>query len=67
MSDYGDEDWEDEPSDWEDDGDDDFDYEQYIADHHSDHILSTSLSPIWRWTAIVLLVLMVMGYLFLAQ
>ena len=37
-------------------GDDDFDYEQYIADHHSSSKLSTGLSPLWRAVVIVLLV-----------
>ncbi len=40
-----------------DDWEDDFDYDEYIAEHHSDQVLSKSMRPIWRWTAIVLLAL----------
>ena len=35
---------------------DDFDYEQYVEEHHSPEKISTGLPPIWRAVVIVLIV-----------
>ena len=38
------------------DAEDDFDYDQYVEDHHSTSVTSTTLSPIWRAVVVVLVI-----------
>jgi hypothetical protein len=42
---------------------DDFDYDQYIEEHHSSSLTSTSLSPLWRAVIVVLVVAFVASLL----
>jgi hypothetical protein len=51
--------WRDE---WETDVDD-FDYEEYIADNFDSGPHRTSIAPLWRLVALVLLVLFLLGFL----
>ncbi len=51
---------------WSDEGDeseDDFDYEQYVEDHHSISEVSTRLSPLWRAVVAVLVLAFVASLL----
>ncbi len=47
---------------WSDDEYDDvdeFDYEQYVEDHHSPSVTSTTLSPVWRAVVVLLVIVFV--------
>ena len=53
---------------WRDDfesEDEDFDYEQYVADHFPSSNYQTSIPRLWRIVAIVLLLLFLLGFLML--
>ena len=55
---------------WRDDEDyetdvDDFDYEQYVEDNFSSSLTTTRTPPLWRWVAVLLLVLFALGFLLL--
>jgi uncharacterized membrane protein YvbJ len=43
---------------------DDFDYEEYVADNFGTSPHRTSIAPLWRLVAFVLLVLFLLGFLF---
>lgn len=43
--------------------DDDFDYDQYIEEHHSSSLTSRTLSPLWRAVIVVLVVAFVASLL----
>lgn len=40
-----------------DDGDDDFDYDQFVEDNYGHTLTNTATKPIWRLVAVVMLVL----------
>lgn len=52
--------WRDE----EDVGDEEFDYDQYVADNFPSSNYRTGTKPLWRIVAVVLLVLFFLGFLF---
>ena len=35
---------------------DDFDYESYVAEHHSDSLTNTNLAPVWRAVIVILVI-----------
>jgi hypothetical protein len=47
-----------------DDGDDDFDYDEFIDQHFSSSLVNRRLSPVWWWTAVTLLAVFVAYLLF---
>ncbi len=53
---------------WKDEADtdlDDFDYDQYVADNFPTTSTPTSIAPLWRIVAIVLLLMFLLGFLLL--
>ena len=48
--------WRDEFDGGYEDSEDDFDYEQYVREHHSPSATSSTLSPVWRFVVIALVV-----------
>ena len=42
----------------------DFDYDEYIAENFPSNRQPTSISPLWRIVALVLLILFLLGFLF---
>ncbi len=56
----------DEDEDMDDDGDgEDFDYDSFVEENFSSNLSSKTLSPIWRFVAIAMLVML--GLVFLLQ
>lgn len=51
-----------EEGEWDDDADDDFDYDQYVADNFEGSTTNTNTAPMWRLVAVILLVLFALGY-----
>ena len=43
---------------------DDFDYDQYVAENFPSSASQTSVAPLWRIVAIILLFLFLLGFLF---
>jgi len=52
-----------EESDWEEDAEDDFDYEEFVADHFEVGSTNTRTAPAWRLVAVILLILFALGFL----
>ncbi len=53
--------WYDEEGEGE--GDDDFDYDSFVRDNFSGSSISTSTAPLWKYVAVLLLVVFVLGML----
>jgi predicted amidophosphoribosyltransferase len=53
--------WRDEFDDYEDD---EFDYDEYVAEEFSTSAANQQTRPMWRFVSVVLLILFVFGYLF---
>lgn len=47
---------------WSDDGDD-FDYEEFVEDNYGGSTTNTKTAPIWRFVAVILLILFGLGFL----
>ena len=55
--------WRDEYEEGYGDDTEEFDYEEFVEENFSDSLVNSQTKPVWRWVAIGLLLLFVLGYL----